>query len=174
MLEDRHPRKVSPLILVAAPAVTIAGVLTRRPLLAAAGYAAGYADAALTLRRAGLPVTGIARPLAQGTLETFFGSSRWVSQFAAPAVAAAAVLPARSTRARAVRLVVLSGWLLAASTREWRRARPPIALPAWNAAVLADDVAYGAGVWRGSLRSRHIRAVLPRWRWHLVSPPERP
>jgi len=44
---------------------------------------------------------------------------------------------------------------------DWVRRRPDLDLVRWVAASVADDVAYGAGVWTGSLRARSAAALLP-------------
>jgi hypothetical protein len=163
-LDARHPGRVAPLVLVTAPAAVVAAALARRPLVAAAAFAVGYADIALALRRSGLPIKGIAKPLALGVRETFVGSGRWAAQFALP-LAAAALLP-RDHRGR--RALTLAAWITAAPLREFTRKRPPVNPVEFIAGVLLDDAAYGAGVWSGSLHHRNPRALLPRWRWRLV------
>jgi mycofactocin system glycosyltransferase len=44
---------------------------------------------------------------------------------------------------------------------DWRAARPPLPLPQWLAARIADDLAYGAGVWWGALRHRTLAPLCP-------------
>jgi mycofactocin system glycosyltransferase len=168
-LEDRHPGQVAPLVLVASPAATVAALLARRPVLAATAFGLGYLEAALTLRRSGVPVEGLLRPVARGVTETFVGSGRWTAQFAAPLALAVAAAPGRSRRTRRARQIAILGLLLASPVREWIRVRPPIDPIRWSAAVLADDAAYGAGVWAGSVRRGHLRAVRPRFRRRLIS-----
>ncbi|MBT0772496.1 mycofactocin biosynthesis glycosyltransferase MftF [Kineosporia sp. J2-2] len=165
LLEERHPGKVAPLVLVAAPASTVAALLARRPLLAAATFAAGYADARAALRKAGAQGDDLLRPLAIGVRETFFGTGRWTSQFALPLALAAAAVPGRRRPGRALAVLAL---LTASPLREWLRVRPGIDPVRWSAAVLMDDAAYGAGVWAGGLRARSLRAVRPSWKWRLL------
>lgn len=56
-------------------------------------------------------------------------------------------------------------WLLAAAyarhAQDWYRLRPPLDLPRWCLLRIADDLAYGAGVWRGAIRHRTVRPFLP-------------
>ncbi len=52
---------------------------------------------------------------------------------------------------------------------EWRKVRPDLDPLRWTAVRLVDDVAYGAGVWRGCLRERSATALRP----DLVSWPGR-
>ncbi|GAA1158795.1 mycofactocin system glycosyltransferase [Kitasatospora gansuensis] len=44
---------------------------------------------------------------------------------------------------------------------DWYRDRPLVDLPRWTAARIADDLAYGAGVWWGALRHRTVAPLLP-------------
>ncbi|MGW0818717.1 mycofactocin biosynthesis glycosyltransferase MftF [Streptomyces viridiviolaceus] len=44
---------------------------------------------------------------------------------------------------------------------EWRRVRPRTGLPQWCLIRIADDAAYGAGVWWGALRHRTVAPLLP-------------
>lgn len=102
---------------------------------------------------------------------------------AGPAVRLGAVAPART-------LLALAGWatplwwpvLLVTARRhrraraglaaaavvpplvEWGRRRPALDPLRWTAAALADDAAYGAGVWLGAVRARTSTPVLPRLR----------
>jgi mycofactocin system glycosyltransferase len=170
-LEDRHPGQVAPLILVASPALTVAALLARRPLLAAVTFGLGYLDVLITLRRSGTSIDGVLRPLTRGVRETFFGSGRWTAQFAAPLALALAALPLGSRRTRLGRRLALLTLLAAGPVREWAGKRPPIDVVSWTLAVLVDDASYGAGVWAGSLRQGHLRAVLPRLRWRSISRP---
>ncbi|MGX7680051.1 mycofactocin biosynthesis glycosyltransferase MftF [Jatrophihabitans sp. DSM 45814] len=168
-LEDRHPDQVSPLILVASPAVTVAALLARRPAWAAVACAVGYLELAIELKRSAMPLRGAATPVARSVEETFFGVGRWTSQFIAPAAIAAMAIPIGSWRSRAWRAGVIVALLAASPIREWSRQRPPIDVASWTAAVLCDDLAYGAGVWAASIRQGHLRAVRPRVRLRLLS-----
>nr|WP_269329260.1 mycofactocin biosynthesis glycosyltransferase MftF [Kineosporia babensis] len=165
LLEERHPGKVAPLVMVAAPVSTALALLARRPLLAGATFAAGYADSYLALKKAGSKPEDLARPLAIGVRETFFGMGRWTSQFALPVAVAVAAAPVGKRRGRLVAALAL---VAASPVREWLRVRPDVDPVRWTIAVLMDDAAYGAGVWAGSFRSRHFRAVRPTWKWRLL------
>ncbi len=164
-LDRRHPGKVAPLVMVAAPVSTVAALLARRPFLAAVTFAAGYGDSLLALKKAGTTGDDLLRPLAIGVRETFFGMGRWTSQFALPVALAVALLSGRKHRGRALAALTL---VAAPPVREWLRVRPDIDPVRWTGAVLLDDAAYGAGVWAGSVRSRHLRAVRPSWKWRLL------
>ncbi len=63
--------------------------------------------------------------------------------------------------------------VLAEPAVQWVRQAPPLPLPWWLVLRLADDMAYGAGVWAGCLRQRTITPLLPevaRWPPRRVSP----
>ena len=44
---------------------------------------------------------------------------------------------------------------------EWATERPALGPLRWTAARLADDLAYGAGVWAGAVRARSAASLLP-------------
>jgi mycofactocin glycosyltransferase len=130
-------------------------------VLAAAGHpAAGALTAAGTaallprrLRRTGVPPGRALRLAAAGhgyagrLLAAAVLRSWW------PAAAAAGLGSRRARR------------LLAAATvpylAEWRAQRPPLGPLPWFGLRLADDLAYGAGVWAGCWRQRSAAALRP-------------
>ncbi|MET9146589.1 mycofactocin biosynthesis glycosyltransferase MftF [Streptomyces sp. NPDC004042] len=57
------------------------------------------------------------------------------------------------------RLLLAAAW--GRHVTDWRAARPGVPLPGWVAARIADDLAYGAGVWWGALRHRTLAPLLP-------------
>ncbi|MFF3469010.1 mycofactocin biosynthesis glycosyltransferase MftF [Streptomyces sp. NPDC002619] len=50
---------------------------------------------------------------------------------------------------------------LARHVTDWHTHRPPLSLPQWLTARVADDLAYGAGVWWGALRHRTLAPLRP-------------
>jgi mycofactocin system glycosyltransferase len=70
-------------------------------------------------------------------------------------IAAAAALVSRRACAGVLAAVTIPAWL------EWRRLRPELDPVRWTAIRLADDVAYGAGVWTGCIRHRSLAALKP-------------
>jgi hypothetical protein len=133
------------------PTLVVAGLLARRPLVALAAFAVSTARLRARLRGHDLPTTGLVRANAGGVLQTGLGLGRWCGQFAAPALIAAG----RAAPLRAAALLV--GPLLA----DWLRQRPPTGPAGYVAGGLAEQVAYGAGVWAGCVRERHFVALLP-------------
>ncbi|MEY4130617.1 MAG: hypothetical protein RLZZ31_741 [Actinomycetota bacterium] len=61
---------------------------------------------------------------------------------------------------RKLRRALLLG-ALALPVWEWFRTKPDVDLPSWIVLRLCDDMAYGLGVWVGSLRSGTIEPLLP-------------
>ena len=51
--------------------------------------------------------------------------------------------------------------VLAPAAVEWWRRRPDLDPIRWTLASIADDVAYGAGVWAGCLRWRSFGPLVP-------------
>jgi mycofactocin system glycosyltransferase len=69
---------------------------------------------------------------------------------------AAALAATRSRRARLLLAAAALPHLV-----EWRRTRPPVGPLPWLALRVADDLAYGAGVWAGCWRERSTTALRP-------------
>ncbi|MER6570183.1 mycofactocin biosynthesis glycosyltransferase MftF [Streptomyces sp. NPDC001093] len=57
------------------------------------------------------------------------------------------------------RLLLAAAW--ARHVADWRAQRPALPLHQWLPARIADDLAYGAGVWWGALRHRTLAPLLP-------------
>jgi mycofactocin system glycosyltransferase len=164
-LTRRHPGQVAPLVLQPWPTVTMAALLARRPLTAGAAFTVSTVLLARRLRANGLPATGITRPMAAGVWQTWLGTGRWCGQFAAPAVLAVLARPGgRSARTRWGRRLAAASLLAGPPLAEWARGQDAAAL---RTAVtnLADQAAYGAGVYAGCFRERTIAPLLPSVAW---------
>jgi hypothetical protein len=151
-LARRHPDAIHPLVLHPWPALTVAGALARRPAVATGAFVGGLVTTARTLRAADVPTTGLAAATATATVQTWLGLGRYLTQFAAPALLAG--LCSRRTRPSAAALLLgppLAAWLP-------RRDLDPVR---FTLAAIADEVAYGSGVWLSSLRARTLRSVRP-------------
>ncbi|NYI69651.1 mycofactocin system glycosyltransferase [Naumannella cuiyingiana] len=152
-LAARHPAAYTPLDLHPGHALAAAALLARRPGMAALGQAAVTLRLARRFAAAGLPARGAAPEALRGSWLTLRALGRAGVQLA-PAALLAGLL-ARRTRPAAA---LLLGAALTAT-------RPPRALG------LAEEIAYGAGVWAGALRARDPRALLPRVRLGGASTP---
>ncbi|HLI01655.1 MAG TPA: mycofactocin biosynthesis glycosyltransferase MftF [Acidimicrobiales bacterium] len=155
-LARRHPGSVPPLVLSPWPALAVGAVAAGRPLAGLAAHAASTALLASRLRRAGLPTTGVIGASGTASVMTWSGVGRWITQFAAPAFFP--LLFGQKSRRRRLAAFAL---LAAPPLLEWRNRRPPIDPVTFAALRIADDVAYGLGVWRGCLAERRIDAMVP-------------
>ncbi|GDY31677.1 mycofactocin biosynthesis glycosyltransferase MftF [Gandjariella thermophila] len=152
-LGQRHGRAVAPVRMAPWSALAWAAVAAGRPL---AGVGVAAVTAALLPRRlgrVGVPARESVRFACLGHL----GAGRLLAGAATRAWWPVAVpLLAATRRGR---------WLLAAALGrhlvEWYRRRPPVDPVRWWLLRVADDLAYGAGVWWGALRRRTLAPLLP-------------
>jgi len=156
-LAVRHPVAISPLALHPWPALTVAALLARRPLAAAAAFGMANLTMRRRLRRAGVPTRGVPRAMAEATYRTWLGIGRYAAQFAGPALLA---LLASGGRRRS-RSIAVASLLLGPPLAAWAERRPDLDPVRFTLGVLADDMAYGAGVWAGCLRHRTVIPVRP-------------
>lgn len=154
-LSDRHPQRLTPLVLRPWPTAVAALLLARRPWLAAAVAVVPTVRLARTLQRSTVPPVEAAiasgRLIGQGVAGTLLGLGGAAAVVGGPS----AWLGAR--RSRRLALLLAGPPLL-----EWAQRRPALDPVRWTALRLADDAAYGAGVWWGCWRRRTLRPVLPR------------
>lgn len=159
-LAVRHPTSMAPLVLQPWPTLTVAALLARKPLLAGVAFAASVVAMLRTLRRAELPATGVTRAMATGVHQTWLGVSRYSTQFAAP------LLIAGLLRGKPGRRMAIASLVLGRSLTTWAQARPDVDPVRFVLGSLADDIAYGAGVWTSSVRARTAAPIRPRISWH--------
>ena len=165
-LARRHPGKVPPLVLQAWPALAVAALLARRPAAALAAYGAGTGQLVRLLRGWDVPPKGVLRPMADSVLQTWLGAGRWTIQYALPVAAATLARPGgRTARTRLGRRLAVASLLAGPPLTEWRRIRPPLNAAAFSLGYLADEAAYGAGVYRGVLTERLLSPLLPAVAW---------
>jgi len=165
-LARRHPGKVPPLVLQAWPALAVAALLARRPAAALAAYGAGTGQLVRLLRSWDVPPKGVLRPMADSVLQTWLGAGRWTIQYALPVAAATLARPGgRTARTRLGRRLAVASLLAGPPLAEWRRIRPPLNAAAFSLGYLADEAAYGAGVYRGVLTERLPSPLLPAVAW---------
>ncbi len=162
-LAQRHPRCIPPLILDPWPAVTVAALLARRPAAAATALALSVLTTRRTLRSHGLPTAGAWRVNAEAAARTWLGVGRYATAYATPLLAG---LMLAGGRARWRRRAAVASLLVGPPLVAWATERPPIDPFLFATAAIADDIAYGAGVWTGGLRHRTITPLRPVIRWH--------
>ena len=103
--------------------------------------------------------------MAGGVWHTWLGTGRWSGQFAGPALAAVILRPGgRTPSTRWGRRLAAASLLAGPPLAEWARHRDR-GLLRFTAVTLADQAAYGAGVYAGCLRERLISPVLPSIAW---------
>jgi mycofactocin system glycosyltransferase len=165
-LARRHPRRLAPLVLQPWPALTVAAILGRRPLAAAAAATAGSLALASTVRRAGLPADGAPAATVTAIRQTWLGTGRYATQFAAPALMAALAGPGGTTPARRWgRRAAAASLLIGPPMDAWWQRRPALDPVRFALGRIADDVAYGFGVWAGCARERTLAPVKPAISW---------
>jgi mycofactocin system glycosyltransferase len=163
-LARRHGRHLAPVELRPWPTLVAAAVLTGRAGVAVAGLAASTVAMDRSTGGRGIPLAQALRWSAGGAGWTLVGIGRAATILAGPAVAAAALLGRRGRMTSA--LLVLTPPAV-----EWCRRRPRLDPVRWTVASVADDVAYGAGVWVGCLASRTVLPLVPSVRLSGASAP---
>ena len=164
----RHPSCIAPLVLQPWPTLAAAGLLTRRPPVAALGFAGSVLTRRRRLTAAGVPTKGTAAAMARATEQTWLGIGRYATQFAAPALLTVLARPGRArTRAatRARRRTAALALLVVPPLAAWVRSRPELSAPHFVVGRIADDACYGAGVWTGAYEARSLTALRPVLAW---------
>jgi len=122
---------------------------------ALAAYGAGTGQLVRLLRGWDVPPKGVLRPMADSVLQTWLGAGRWTIQYALPVAAASLARPGgRTARTRLGRRLAVVSLLAGPPIAEWRRSRPSMHAAAFSLGYLADEMAYGAGVYRGAAAQR--------------------
>jgi len=152
---------MAPLVLRPWPTLTLAALAARRPVQACAAYLAGAALLANRLNKAGVPLNDVPRSMSAGVWHSFLGIGRWCAQFASPALILVFVHPGGSRAKRRWRRLVVASLLWGPVLHEWARRRPRLDPLRFGLGVLADEAAYGAGVWRRCLQDRVVSPLLP-------------
>jgi mycofactocin glycosyltransferase len=158
----RHPGRLSHAVLRSWPATAVVLALAGRPRATLALSAAHAAVLSLRLRKNGVRPARACLWAAAGVGHTVVGIGHAATMFTAP-VLFAALVP-RRTRRQALVL------LAAAPLAEWARTRPRLDPLRWTAACIADDIAYGTGVWRGCLIDRTLEPIRPTLSWRAATP----
>jgi mycofactocin system glycosyltransferase len=151
-LAARHPGAVAPVRMSGWSAAAWAPVVAGVPLLG--GLVAAGTAAALVRRLRSVPATESLRLVGLGHLH----AGRLLAATLTRAWWPVAMLAALCSR-RARRLLALAAAVNVASS--WSAEHPTLDPLRYGALRLADDVAYGAGVWVGSVRARRIDAIAP-------------
>jgi hypothetical protein len=154
-LAARHPGQLGPLLVEPWAAVLGGCVLMGPRRVAAVVAAIQMYRVAGPARRAGVGAwTAAAWPL-RGAWQMTLAMGHALAMFA-PLALVGATVPKRSRQAA---LALLIGPPLV----EWAQRRPALDPLRWTVLALADDAAYGMGVWVGCARRRTLGPVLPTW-----------
>jgi mycofactocin glycosyltransferase len=157
-LSLRHPGKLAPVRMSAWSGAAWAAVALGAPVAGAALTAGATLTLAQRLDDLDDPLIESTRLAALGTLFAGRQLASAVVRAWWPIALAAAV---RSARAR--RLIVASA--IIPGLLDWRDQRPPLDPLRSIGLRVADDVAYGCGVWRGVLRQLHVGPLIPAFTW---------
>ena len=161
-LAARHPAAIPPLIVHPLSALTVGALLARRPVVAGAAFATSVATLRRTLRRANVPQEGVVPAMRTAVIQTWLGIGRYGLQFAAPLLAAAVAAPTLpGERGPWGRRLAAASLILGPGIAAWRTGRPQLDPVRFTVASIADDLAYGAGVWSASLHARNLAAMRP-------------
>jgi mycofactocin glycosyltransferase len=152
-LACRHPTRLAPLRLYPRPAATVALLLARRPRAAAVMASVHIAMTVRALRRLDVPARGATTLALQGLADSGVAIGRATTMLTPWLLAAG--LSRRRTAPAALALV------LAEPARSWLRSSRRLDPVRWTVLAVADDVAYGAGVWAGSLRTGTAAPLRP-------------
>jgi mycofactocin system glycosyltransferase len=153
-LAARHPERLSPLLIAPSSAALVAAGLAGRPLSTATIAAVQAVPFTMRLGKAGVPFDQAARWPLQGAGHTFLATGRAMTALTPWLLAAG--IKSRHTRRASLALIACPPLF------EWLRRKPPLDPARWTALAIADNVAYGLGVWVGSFRARNWSALVPR------------
>jgi hypothetical protein len=160
-LSRRHPTRLAPMVLHPWPSAVTGLLLARRPALAGLAATVATIQLARRLRKSGVPQPAMAAAsmTSEAVTTTALGMGRAVTQLALPA----ALISSTAFRGHRVeRLATLAALVITPTLRDWLSLRPPLDPVRWSLASIADDLAYGAGVWSGAVTARTIKPLLPR------------
>lgn len=155
-LAERHPGQLAPAVLPPLSTAIVVLCLFRRFPAAAALFACDAASVGWKLRSTPLPRRVAAILVWHGVIGTAENIGRATTMLAPPIV----VLAVSKRRTMPIALALVAIPLL----REWRYRRPSLDPVRWLALGLCDDIAYGAGVWAGSIRSHTAAPLVPKLR----------
>ena len=154
-LHRRHPGRVTPAVLRPWPTAAATLALASRPAAALGIVAVNGTVLARRVRGAGVPAPRALAWSAKAGVQTVAGAGRAATALGVPALLAVAVAGRGRARGAAVAL------LAAPPLLDWTRRRPALDPLRWTLACIADDAAYGAGVWHGCLRERTAGPLRP-------------
>jgi mycofactocin system glycosyltransferase len=153
-LAARHPGRLAPLQIAPWSAALVAAGLAGRPLSATTIAAAQVLPLARGLGATGVPLHQAARWPLLGAGHTFLATGRAMTALTPWLIATG--IARKRTRCASLALLVSPPLF------EWVRRKPPLDPVRWTALAVADNIAYGAGVWAGSICARSLSALVPK------------
>ena len=156
-LARRHPGRVAPAVVRPLTAASVSGLMVGQPWLTAAAFAYSAVRAVRGLHPIGISPADAVRWSASTMLESTSATTRAATSLFWPVMVLTSV---RSPRLRPWLLVLA----VLAPVRDFVHRKPSLDLGRWTFASLANDVAYGVGVWAGAIRSRTAGPLIPRLR----------
>lgn len=165
LLAARHGQKVAPAVLSpASTGILLAALAQRRWSLPMIGVLTGVTAVRLrmNLERSGSPRLLSAELAAEGTVASLSQGMALLLRHWWPLTAVGSVFSKR------VRRAVLVCAVLDAAV-EYYRLSPGMTKSSFALARRLDDIAYGVGVWRGAIRGRSTRALVPDLRFSSES-----
>jgi mycofactocin system glycosyltransferase len=160
-LAVRHPGSAPPLVLHPWPTILLTALLAREPVVAAVVYACSV----LAARRSGASTEGASKAMLDAVQQTWLGVGRYAVRFAAPVLVAVIVAPGGSATRRWYRRAAAASLVLGPAVTAWLaegREHDPLR---YVVGRLADEIAYGTGVWSGCRAARTTRPLRPTVRW---------
>jgi mycofactocin system glycosyltransferase len=165
----RHPGSLTPLVLQSGSLLTILALLSRRHAVGAAVLGVRVLLFARRVRALEVPLGDSAVLVGRSTIGAWLALSRWCAQFLLPGLLALLVAPGgSSTRDRNSRRLTVVLLLVGPGLARWWGRRSKIDPVRSVLANLADEAAYGAGVYLGSARARTFAPLLPRIKWRAT------
>jgi len=156
-LAKRHRALVAPVELRPGPTAVAVAIFIGRPRTALVALASSTLALHRSLGRHGIPIEQTLRWSAGGAGWTVVGIGRAATMLAWPALVGAGL---RSRRGRLAGALMVVG----PPVVDWWQRRPRLDPLRWVVASVADDVAYGAGVWKGCLSAGTIAPLIPSFR----------
>jgi mycofactocin glycosyltransferase len=165
----RHPGAVTHLVLYPWSAITVTALLARRPAAAAAGFGGSVLATYRSLHRAHVPRQGTVRAMFGAARQTWLGIGRYGTQFAAPVLVTVIAAPGgRSPGRRLGRRAAAASLLLGPPLTAWAAGPQTLDPARFTLGRIADDIAYGLGVWSGCVSERTTAPVRPVVGWHRL------
>jgi len=165
----RHPGAVTHLVLHPWSAATVTALLARRPAAAAAWFGGSVLATYRILHRANVPRQGTVRAMLGAARQTWLGIGRYGTQFAAPLLVAVIAAPGGSSPGRRWgRRAAAASLLLGPPVTAWAAGPRTLDPARFTLGRIADDIAYGLGVWSGCMSERTTAPMRPAIGWRRL------